>query len=350
MNQKESIKKLWAETFADSREYIDMYFDRVYRDEDAMTVTTGGKLESSLLLQRYGMLFQNAEVPIGYVAGAMTRRASRGKGLMSALMRDAIRVCHERGDMLITLIPAHDWLYFFYDRFGFSTVFFVDPQRFTALHTFAPEGTYHQVDDLYDDKVFDAFSRFERGRKCSVLHSRRDFLNIIDDNRMDGGKFVVMADESGEIVSMAWAVVGDVVTVTELMGTSHDSREGALAALRSMLPDKAFKVLAPPLAEYRHLYDRGMARIVNARLCLEKIAANNPQWHSRIRVTDPLIADNCHIYEVADGSVSTADDTSRRPDFDVKIEVLNDIVFSSPKTGEILDFPSERPVMSLMLE
>ena len=359
MNQKEAIKKLWTEVFHDSKEYVDMYFDRVYRDTDALTVVSDGKLESSMLLQSYRFLFQQTDVGMGYIAGAMTRRSSRGKGLMAGLIKESFAKAYERGDMLVSLIPSHDWLYFYYDRFGFSTVFYVDTQRFTSLHQFPTEGSYTPVEDIYSDKVYEAFERMERERHCTVLHSHRDFLNIMDDNRADGGRFVAMADADGKIVSMAWAIVNqNMVTVTELLGTDHDAREAACHQLRKLLPDKAFKVLAPPLAEHRRLNDRGMARIINADLCLQITAKNNPGWHSRIRITDPLIAANNQVWEIADGQASiitetyyTHNDTDRpHLDFDVPINVFNEIVFSSQKIGDVLGFPSQRPVMSLMLD
>lgn len=359
MNQKEAIKKLWCEIFHDSREYVDMYFDRVYRDSDALTVVTDGKLESSMLLRSYDFLYQQQVTSMSYIAGAMTRRASRGKGLMSRLIKESFAKSYERGDMLTALIPSHDWLYFYFDRFGFSTVFYVDTQRFTSLHQFHTEGDYVTVDDVYAPKLFEAFERMERNRHCTVLHSHRDFLNIMDDNRTDGGRFVAMATPSGEIASMAWAVVtDDMVTVTDLLGTNHDARNAACRELRKLFPDKPFKVLAPPLAEHRRLYDRGMARIVNADKCLRLAAANNPQWHSLIRITDPLIPANNQVWKISDGTASVFTDRffayplQSRPalDFDVPINVFNEIVFSSPAIGEVIGFPSVRPVMSLMLD
>lgn len=361
MNQKEAIKKLWTEVFHDSKEYVDMYFDRVYRDSDVLSIITDGKLESSMLLQPYRFLYQGTETGMSYIAGAMTRRASRGKGLMGRLIKESFARAYDRGDMMVSLIPSHDWLYFYYDRFGFSTVFYVDIQRFTSLHQFVTEGTYTRVDDIYSDKVFEAFERMERDRRCTVLHSHRDFLNIMDDNRTDKGHFVALTDPNGDIVSMAWAVVSDsMVTVTELLGINHDARDAACQELRKLLPDKPFKVMAPPLAEHRKLYARGMARIVNVDLCLRLAAQNNPRWHSLIRVTDPIIQANNQVWEISGGEARIITDSYNDPshsspkkrqlDFDVPVNVLNEIVFSAPKMGDILGFPSERPVMSLMLD
>ncbi|MCM1336213.1 MAG: GNAT family N-acetyltransferase [Candidatus Amulumruptor caecigallinarius] len=355
MSTKDNIRKLWSDTFGDTPEYLDMYFSDVYREEDAMTATSDdGKLLSSLLLQRYPFLYQGQETTMGYIAGVMTRRNVRGRGLMSGLLCRALERSRERGDIVASLIPLHDWLYFYYDRFGFATVLYVDPQRFTALHTFTPEETYLPEEDMRTEEAYRSFSAFERARGCGVLHTERDYLNILADNALDGGRAVAVRDSSGGIAAMAFAVVDKAgVTVTELMGISHDAREGALAELRRQLSGLPFKVLAPPLAEHRRLYDRGMARIINAGETLRLCAAANPQWQSLIRVYDPILADNTAVYAVADGDVLVMpyDAALQAPlDFDVNITVLTEIAFSAPRTGDILRFPSERPVISLMLE
>lgn len=351
MNKRDEIKKIWRECFNDSQSYVDMYFSRVYRDEDAMTLAKEGQIVSSLLLQQYPLLFHDKELSMGYIAGAATRRNHRGRGYMAELMHNAIKCSVERGDMMCSLIPAHDWLYFYYVKFGFSTVFYVDPQRFTSLHSFPTEGEYFPVDDFYSSDVYDAFHSMETQRKCSVIHSKRDFLNILDDLKIDGGQFVVMADQSRRIVSMLWASeIDDVVVVRELMGYDSNARKAALRQLRKLNPEKPMKVLAPPLDEHRKLYDRGMARIVNVKLCLDAIAQGHPDYKAKIRVYDNMLDDNNHIYIIENGECGIDDSCKQKLDLDVTLDVFNRIVFSSESIGKIIGFPSVRPQMSLMLD
>lgn len=352
MNQKEEIKRIWKECFDDSPQYVDMYFDRVYNDADGMVLQRGDKVVSSLLLQRYRMMIGSSEVPVSYIAGAATRRNARGNGYMSQLMIDALHESRNRGDVLCTLIPAHEWLYFFYDRFDFSTIFYIDRQRFTSLHAFAGGGDYHILEDPFAPEVFDAFEAMERERGGMVLHNRRDFLNILDDLRMDpDSRFVVMADAEGRIASMAWATAQpDMVTVRELLGVSDEARTAALRYLRGLYPDRPFTVMAPAAASRRHLYARGMGRIVNVEACLAAVAASHPKWSTVMKVTDRLMPENSHIYTIRSGKVTVTDDTQVHPSLDVTLEVLNRLAFSEPWVGEIVGFPSERPHMSLMLD
>ncbi len=354
MSRKDEIRHLWREAFrGDSEEYRSMYFDRIYSDGDAMTLEDqDGRVVSALMMQPYGLWFHRTEVPIYYIAGAATRRNSRGHGLMSSLMEQALRKAFADGKMMCALIPAHDWLYFFFDRFGFSTVFLSDTQRFTSMHAFAGYGDrdYTLVDDPYSESVYAAFSNYERQRPGGVLHSRRDFLNILDELpfRQDG-TFVAVGRDDCPVAAMAWAVgAGEIVQVNELLGVDDDARLAAMRALRQRFPNRPFRYLAPVEAPgHRHLYSRGMARIINVEQCLAAVAKENPEWRCDIRVHDPLIDANCGSWRVADG-VCSSDASLRRFDQDVTIDVFSRIVFSSPEIGGILGFPSQRTHISLM--
>lgn len=139
---------------------------------------------------------------------------------------------------MCTLIPAHDWLYFYYDRFGFTTIFFSDRQRFTSLHNFSGDGDYSREGDCYSELVYDAFHELELKRPCGVIHSRRDFLNTLDDLRYDeGGTFVVMNDSKGKVASMAWAVKDNgLVIVKDLLAIDADAHQAVLRELRRFSP------------------------------------------------------------------------------------------------------------------
>lgn len=358
MNPRDEIKQLWRESFDDSPEFIDMFFSRVYRDDDALTLTHDGSLVSAMLLQHYILSFHGTDAGMAYVCGAATRRARRGKGHMSTLMQAALREASDRGDTFCALIPAHSWLYPFYARFGFASVFLVNDDRYTALHPFSVEGDFHPVDNLYEEGVYDAFSRLERLTPCRVLHSRRDFLNILDDNRLDGGAVAVMADDAsqGRIVSMAFAVsTGDSVRVTDVIGETHEARMAALRQIRGSFADMPFKVSTLPCdnsgsASRRPLIPRGMLRIVSVRRCLQAVAAANPCWRCRLRISDPVVADNNHTFIVDSDGVTIDDAFTGDLDFDIPVNVLADIAFSSPRIGEVMSFPSVRPEMTLMLD
>ncbi|MDE6557465.1 MAG: hypothetical protein K2K55_10980, partial [Duncaniella sp.] len=281
---------------------------------------------------------------------------------MSQMMRDALLVSAERGDMMGALIPARSALYFFYDRFGFSTVFYTKEQRFTSAHMFPFEGEFEAIDvDPASDEVWEAFDRLQCERSCYIRHSRKQFDNIIADLKMDKGDYVVMATPDAEsatgrrITAMAWAVYredDDLLLVNDVMGETEDARMSALRRLRELHPDTPFLLYGRPTDTLGgRLMPRGMGRIVNVGRALEAIAASKPGFGCRIRVTDRLLPEfNSHIYIISKGCVRIDDDYKGHLDFDVSVEVLADMIFSAPVTGEMLGFPAHRPMISLMLD
>ena len=362
MSKRDDIKRIWQESFSDSREYVRMYFEKVYRDEEALLLQDAdGVAVSSLLLQKYTMAFHDATPAVSYIAGAATRRNQRGKGYMSQLMRQALAESASRGDMLCALIPANEPLYYFYRRYGFTTVFYTKEQRFTAFHPFSVKGDYHHVTDVDSQRVWEAFDRFQHERDCYILHSERDFRNILADLKCSGGDFVVMAqnvtDEEGiekeEIVSMAWAEMrDDLLLVMDLMGVSADARTAALRQLRGLHGDTPVLLYGRPTdAMGGRLMPRGMCRVVDAGKALAIIAAACPDFHCSVRISDSILPDvNSHTFVVEKGECRIADGEDVKLDFDVTVDVFTDILFSAPATGEIIRFPSVRPMISLMLD
>lgn len=357
MGKKDDIRHLWREGFKDSDEYLDMYFDRIYRDDDALTITdeASSRLASALLMQHYSFMLQGSEVDSCYIAGCVTRRSCRGRGYMSQLLQQAILKAFGDGATLCTLIPAHDWLYFFFDRFGFSTVFFSDTQRFTSLHPFNVAETYSIIDDHYCDAVYNAFRDFRIARGDGILQSRRQFINVLDDLTMrPGGTFVAIAGKDTPVAAMAWAVCdANVVQVNEVLGVDNDACQAALRQLRISFPDMPFRYLAPADSPgHRHLHARAMARIVNVEKALAAVARANPKWKATIRISDPIISKNNATFIVGNATceVRSFDSGSAdsHPDFDVDIDTFNRILFSSPETGAILNFPSRRAHLSLL--
>lgn len=352
MSKKEQIRRLWSEGFGDSPEYLDMYFSRVYNDENAFVIENEDhRAVSTIQTADYNMIIDGRHAKLCYIGGAVTSRRFRGRGYMSRLMLQALDHAYESGAMMAALIPAHDWLYFFFERFGFSSIYLADRQCFTSFHPFNTAQKYHPVDDHYAPEVFEAFSRYETERGGGVMHSHRDFLNTLDDlSFRPGGTFVAVGRENVPVAGMAWAYDRDrFIQVNELLGIDDDARTAAMRALRKKFPDRQFTVLAPASDNlHRHLHSRGMGRLVNVADCLELLSQAHPEWRSVIKVYDPLLEQNSHKYIISSGKCVIDDSWTGRPDFDVTVDVLTRIVFSSPATGAILGFPSSRTHISLM--
>lgn len=348
---KNDFKKLFREAFALSNEWADWFMNSVYDENDMLGIEIEGKPVSTLLMSRYPFAYQGTVLPSAYISCVATAKSERGKGYMSALMLKALIASAERGDAFATLIPANRHLYFFYDSFGFSTVFYIDEQRYTSLHTFPSSDDFTEtVPD------FDTFSRLEAMRPCAVRHDVKHFSQILEDIRLDDGLTVAVTNGKGED-AIAFVENGKEVKVLDLLSTSETAADNVLAAVRKRVGEKAFIILGTPPEvasddSFRgaRLRARGMLRIVNAELVLDTLAAANPSMRQAIRVHDPIIRKNNATFIISKGKCERATVKPQHLDLDVNIDVLARLLFSAPSIGDIFGIPTRRPFISLMLD
>lgn len=341
---KSEFKRLFREAFDEPARWIDWFAESVYRDDDLLALEEDDRVVSALLLSRYEMSFHGTRLPIGYISCVATAKAYRGRGLMHRLITRAINVAAERGDAICTLIPAGDRLYYFYDRFDFATVYYVDEMRYTALHTFTADTDFKPVAPDYA-----TFSRLEALRPCTVMHSERDFVNIMHDIGLDGGKVLAVSGPDGR-AAMAFASIGESVTVKDLLATDCRAAEAVLALVRAEVGEKPIIVWGEPDRRATRLRSRGMARIVNVEAVLSTIAAADHDVDQVIRVTDPYIQANNGIYIMRNGECDRTEHTMRRITLDVNINVLTRIIFSSPRIADVFGLPGARPMLPMMLD
>ncbi|MDE6782117.1 MAG: GNAT family N-acetyltransferase [Paramuribaculum sp.] len=353
MAKRDDIQRLHRECFGHSPEYLDMYFSRIYTDDTALVRYADDRPVSTLTMEAYSLLFHGSLLPVTLISSAGTSRHYRGRGFMTELVSEALHTARQRGDMLVAVAPPRRWLYFFFDRLGFSTIFLSDTRRFTSYHPFPTIHSYTPLSNPYAPEVFDALHSFELARPGGIVHTRRQITDYLDRLAFEPqGCFVAVGREDTPVAGMAWATATDrLATVYEAIGVDDDAVDGALQALRLHYGPRAIQYLAPTFGVTgRHLFARAMARIVNPLLALEAIAKANPRLRSTIRLSDSVIPENTGWYTIADGrcTFTTEPDTTVRHDLDVDVDTLARILFSSPAMSDVLGIPTQRTHISLI--
>lgn len=347
MNNKE-FQDIYKCVFGDSEEWRRWFFDEVVDDSCCISISRdgAGKATGCLMMQPFGFLFHNALVRSEYMSCVATRPEARQHGVAGKLIADALRQARGRGSALCCLIPAEDRLYFFYDRFGFATTFYIDRERYTSLHTF-PGGSVAEV-----EPTFELFSRLEKSFGCGVVHDRTCFCHAVADNRLEGGHIVAVRDPHDGAEAMLFAVVGErAAKVKCLLADNAAVADGALAVLRSRIGEKSVTVERPPLSgEKCFLRSFGMSRVLNPEPLLSAIASAHPGLNYSLRLTDPLLPENSGIYTLRDGECRRPCAYGGHIDLECSIDTFAAAIFSSEGIGNVLDLPSRRPYMALMLD
>lgn len=350
------LKQMWSEAFGDTKSWIDFFFECAYDEEDAVMLRRADDTHavSALLLRRYNLNFHGSRLPLAYLCGANTRKKHRGQGYMGQLMRMSLQVARDRGDAIVTLIPARKRLYDFYKQFGFSKAIYAGVRRYTALHPFNTEKSYHPVQNPEHPSTAEAFCEFESRIQGRVLHTPEEYLNVLEDFRISGGHVAAVADDEGHVAGFAFGVHhSDGIVVKDVVARDNDAADGALRELRNLNPNLPFKVYSMPDTDPRpgSLVPRGMARIINPMAVFQVLAQHNPGWGCRIRVTDELLPENSGTYIIGRGKVTfDATGSKQRVDYDVDTGLLTLLVFASPRMGSMIGFPSQRLYQALLLD
>lgn len=363
MDRLQQVEKMWNICFPEvGKQWICNYLNKCVDPDDILTVQDSetDTVISSLLLQRREMLMYGEIVPVSYLSFACTMPRYRGLGSMPQLIGHALMEARGRGDMIVVLIPAASWLRDYYERVGeFATVGYKVESNYVAGRQFRHRDNFENASGHHLRDIYEAYKSLScRDNQCIMLHSQRDFEDVVEDCRGDGGNlFAVMNTLNQSIEAVALAYTSDyykVVTVKSIVG-EHDACEALLDIVGSAYPDCRLRVLRPAPSSrvgdtrVSSLIPDAMVRIVNPEGILSVVSRQAPSlWSAEIRLTDRVMPINSSTYHVS-GTGSNSSKDSRNC-FDVTPAVLARMIFGSATIGKIIDFPSVRPVVSLMLE
>ena len=350
---KREVMELWRVCFDDTEEFIQFYFDKKYKDENALVYwDEQGAAIAALQTPLYPMTFGETQIITGYISGACTHPLARARGVMTKLLREAFYVMRGRKIPMSTLIPANEWLYDYYGKMGYATVFDYTPEYYTILDK--PVADHFRVEaireeGLLTDDLFSYFQSMMRLRPCCVQHEREDFEVIVESLRMDGGALIVVYSDKN-IVGMAFAEPrGNRVLIQDGMYDSEDVKRVALWGVMKYLD--AVEIYCRVLPSGKVDEHRGMARVLDVEQMLRLYAVNNPEQNLVLKVTDDWIPENTGIYVIGKGDCVC--DNAKQVEAELSVQELAQLLLGyHPERFPQLEpyFKKYSPFISLMLD
>lgn len=117
---KLSLADLWNEVFGDTYGYINRIFKEEYKNDIiCFGEKDDEKVVSAFYLLKNSLRFEGRIYNGFYLYSAATLPQYRKRGLMGKLIKEAQGYCEEQGCDYISLVPAEDELYNYYEKFGF---------------------------------------------------------------------------------------------------------------------------------------------------------------------------------------------------------------------------------------
>ncbi|MDH6305147.1 GNAT superfamily N-acetyltransferase [Parabacteroides sp. PF5-5] len=286
-SKKKQVYNLWKAVFGDSDTFMDLYFSRVYKDENAMTIERDGTVVSALQMLPYTMTFCGQEISVAYISGACTSPSEQGKGLMKQLLRESFDEMRRRNIDITALIPAEKWLFNYYRSMGYTEVFEYSLVVYTRNEYITPELSL-QVEPLNkipDATLYAYFDRKLRERQTSILHTYDDFVTIYKDLKTVDGTFFVAYNDEMQPVGLAHVTPPgktnpENVFIKEFLYNNEQAKTQMLFEItKSFEVEKA--VYRQPFSNHLVAYPYGMASVINK----EKLIGLWLQAHPESSVT-----------------------------------------------------------------
>lgn len=109
------LRRLWQEAFADTDEYLDLFFSTAYAPERCL-------VRNGIGAAAYWLECGLNSRKLAYVYGVAVDKNLRGRGVGSAMMTELRSFLEARGYDGILLVPGDEGLRNYYQRLGYQTV------------------------------------------------------------------------------------------------------------------------------------------------------------------------------------------------------------------------------------
>lgn len=205
---KQQVINLWRASFNDTEEFINLYFDRVYKEENSLVIERNGQIVSALQMLPYTMTWCGTEISVSYISGACTLPSMRGQGLMRQLLQKAFEEMKRRDVAVTALVPADPWLFDYYREQGYTEAFDYSEETYTRPETIVwePNLTVVPPEVPSTELLYAYFNRKLRERPCCLLHTYDDFVTIQRDLQQDGGRMLTALNDQEQPVGMAFVL------------------------------------------------------------------------------------------------------------------------------------------------
>lgn len=305
-------KEIWQECFDDLPAFVDWYFSRRFRPEEALGIFSGSRLLCNLHLVPYRLRLRGWTFPSAYLVGLATREAYRRQGLAKKLLTFTLRFLREKGIFFTFLMPFQIP---FYTHLGWGIC------ARHRLYRFPPEtggppqngpGGQEMPGKVEretspaspEPAVFDRiYRRWSAGLDGCLLRTEEDWQGLLFDHFLEKGEVWFVKDKEG--VTLAYALFRPGTKESVLREAAYLTPPAGYRLLQHLraatgkplvwtAPDQEMPFPSLPVAKVKPVF---LGRITDLRAALEfPLYPPGIKGTWRLRVHDPLLQENNGVF------------------------------------------------------
>ena len=331
---KEQLKKLWKDLFNDEEEYIEWYFNNIYKEKYTKIYTDNKNKVCGMLFENKYHLSINDEKFMGrYLVGIGVTPEQRGEGIMKELLLKSMNEAYKYGEEFIYLTPIDKNIY---ERFGFTYISALSKYEieFEELKNFKKKFRIQKIqEEISVEEILIKLKEFyldvSKEYYIKVARQKEDYKTIFSEVFCEDGLAYISYDISGEINGYMLLVKNENILVKELLFKDRDTLEGLLSILYSykdyynklefILPENIY--LEDYFKSEKQIKKTLKNKIQGRILCVEKalirLSENLLEGEEiKIYVQDRYIRENTGIFKINKNKVEKI-----KGEFDISIEI-----------------------------
>ncbi|MDR3340945.1 MAG: GNAT family N-acetyltransferase [Candidatus Symbiothrix sp.] len=241
---KNTLKAMWRLCFPqDTETFISFYFTKMYKNAETLVYIENDQPVASLQMIPFQLKTGRYVSLAGYISGAMTHPDFRKKGYMAQLLKTSFNVMKEKGYDHTFLIPQEEWLFDFYEKYGYMKAFpYAIPTLITEKREETETASFQQNPGIEivqapisvekdvektAERYWHIYSAFLMEKPNVVLKNRFQFADMLSD--FFEGKGILFAGEKG----MAFTVTkGDQIILKEFFYRDKEVKQLFLTSIR----------------------------------------------------------------------------------------------------------------------
>ncbi|MCB6366966.1 GNAT family N-acetyltransferase [Intestinibacillus massiliensis] len=175
------IRRLWERCFPDSSGFNPYFFEHVFQPGQALLLEQDHTLCAMLQMLPYQLHTVAGTEQATYIYGACTAPEARKRGYMAQLLERSFVLDQEAGRAASILIPQEEWLFGFYQKYGYERTFYVKDQDVAACGIAMPPAVKSRPLTCDDIPALDELYRRATGNAgCAVLRTPMQWQRQIE--------------------------------------------------------------------------------------------------------------------------------------------------------------------------